>query len=51
MSREKGGLGNMEIPLIGDLTKKLATDYDCLIKKAGIALRATFIIDRNGVLR
>jgi peroxiredoxin (alkyl hydroperoxide reductase subunit C) len=50
MPREKGGLGDMEIPIIGDITKKLAKDYDCL-HKSGVALRATFIIDKNGTLR
>ncbi len=51
MPREKGGLGEIEIHLIGDINTKLATDYNCLIKKAGIALGETYIIDRNGILR
>ena len=40
----------MEIPIIGDLTKKIAIDYNVLFKQ-GMALRATFIIDGKGVLR
>ena len=50
MPRNKGGLGDMEIPIIGDLTKKISSDYNVLLKQ-GMALRATFIIDGKGVLR
>ena len=40
--REKGGLGDMDIPLISDITKKISKDYGVLIETgedAGIALR------------
>lgn len=37
--------------MLSDLTKKIATDYDVLIKDAGIALRGTFIIDPKGTIR
>ena len=40
MPMNKGGLGPMKIPIMGDLTKKIARDYNCLLK-TGIALRAT----------
>ena len=40
----------MDFYMIVDITKKLAIDYDVLLKD-GIALRATFIIDGNGVIR
>ena len=50
MPRNKGGLGDMNIPILGDLTKKVASDYGCLLK-SGIALRATYIIDHKGILR
>ena len=52
--RKKGGLGPLEIPIIGDITKTIARDYGCLIEEgadAGIAFRATYIIDDKGVLR
>ena len=48
--RKKGGLGDMNIPMLADVTKQIAADYGCLLP-AGIALRATFIIDCNGILR
>ncbi|KAJ3063749.1 Peroxiredoxin-2 [Quaeritorhiza haematococci] len=43
--REKGGLGEMKIPLLADVTKKIAKDYGVLFEEEGIAFRGTFIID------
>lgn len=53
-ARNKGGLGNISIPLLADTTKAIARIYGCLITKgpeAGVANRATFIIDDKGILR
>ena len=45
----------MEIPLLSDITKKIATDYGCLVpsddEDAGVSFRATYIIDDKGILR
>lgn len=52
--RKKGGLGKMEIPLIADINKQIARDYGCLIEDgddAGVAFRATYIIDKDQVVR
>ncbi|RKO96964.1 hypothetical protein CXG81DRAFT_30243 [Caulochytrium protostelioides] len=53
--RKEGGLGDMAIPLYGDVTKELCAAYGILANPesgdAGLALRATFIIDPKGVLR
>lgn len=49
--REQGGLGGMNIPMLADLTKQIGKDYGCLTKDDAIHLRATFIIDGNGILR
>lgn len=52
--REKGGLGPMNLPMVSDIQKSIASDYGCLLDHsddAGVALRATYIIDREGVLR
>ena len=46
-----GGLGLVKFPMVADLTKSIATDYDVLIDGAGIALRGTFLIDKAGVVR
>jgi mitochondrial tryparedoxin peroxidase, trypanosomatid typical 2-Cys peroxiredoxin len=49
--RKKGGLGDMQIPLLSDLTKDIARDYGVLIEEDGIALRGLFLIDPKGNLR
>ena len=52
--KNKGGLGEIDIPLVGDLDKSISDDYGVLIKDtapAGVAFRGTFIIDGNGTLR
>ncbi len=47
---EKGGLGEVDFPLVADITKSIARDYDVLIDDS-VALRGTFLIDTNGVVR
>lgn len=52
--RKKGGLGQMDIPLISDVTREISRRYGCLIEDgddAGLALRATYIIDKNQIVR
>ncbi len=46
-----GGLGPVKFPLVADITKQIARDYDVLIESDGVALRGTFLIDRDGVVR
>ncbi len=47
---EKGGIGNVQYPLVADLSKSIARDYDVLVDDA-VALRGSFLIDREGVVR
>jgi peroxiredoxin (alkyl hydroperoxide reductase subunit C) len=47
---EKGGIGNIQFPLVADLTKSIARDYDVLVGGA-VAFRGTFMIDGNGIVR
>jgi len=47
---EAGGIGAVRYPLVADLSKSIAADYDVLLD-AGIALRGSFLIDREGVVR
>lgn len=47
---EKGGIGNVQFPLVADLTKSIARDYDVLVGGA-VAFRGTFLIDGNGIVR
>jgi peroxiredoxin (alkyl hydroperoxide reductase subunit C) len=46
----KGGIGNVQFPMVADLTKSIARDYDVLVGDA-IALRGTFLIDEDGIVR
>lgn len=47
----QGGIGPVKFPLVADLTKNIARDYDVLLEEAGVALRGTFIIDGNFAVR
>ncbi|CAB0010765.1 unnamed protein product [Nesidiocoris tenuis] len=49
--RKDGGLGNLRIPLLSDLTHKISKDYGVYLDDAGHTLRGLFIIDQKGVLR
>jgi peroxiredoxin (alkyl hydroperoxide reductase subunit C) len=46
----KGGIGRINFPLVADLTKNIARDYDVLLGDS-VALRGSFLIDANGVVR
>lgn len=37
--RKQGGLGEMNIPILADKTKKVARDYGVLLEDAGVTLR------------
>lgn len=45
----KGGIGQVQYPLVADLTKSIARDYDVLVNEA-VALRGTFLINQDGVV-
>lgn len=45
--RNKGGLGEINYPLLADITKKIASDYGVLID-GGVALRGLFLINPEG---
>jgi peroxiredoxin (alkyl hydroperoxide reductase subunit C) len=49
--QDEGGLGDVRFPLVADLKKSIAKSYGILIEDAGVALRASFLIDKNGVVR
>ncbi|EJF06915.1 peroxiredoxin [Thiovulum sp. ES] len=46
-----GGIGQVQYPLVADLTKQIARDFDVLIEEAGVALRGSFLIDTDGTVR
>ncbi len=45
-----GGIGNVQFPMVADLTKQISKDYDVLCDEA-IAFRGTFLIDKAGIVR
>ncbi|KAJ8658508.1 hypothetical protein O0I10_005861 [Lichtheimia ornata] len=49
--RKQGGLGDIKIPLVSDIKKEIATDYNVLIPEAGLSLRGLFVIDPQQKLR
>ena len=49
-ARTDGGLGGCNYPLLSDINKDIARAYDVLLP-GGVALRGSFIIDPNGVVR
>ena len=50
VSRNKGGIQGIQIPLLEDLTKQISRDYGVLVEATGIALRGTFIVNPDGVV-
>lgn len=47
---ENGGIGNVQFPLLQDLTKEIARSYGILLDES-VALRGLFLIDPNGRVR
>ncbi len=63
---DKGGIGPVRYPLVADITKKIAADYDVLMNNVtvedeegnpvhllggDVALRGSFLIDREGIVQ
>jgi peroxiredoxin (alkyl hydroperoxide reductase subunit C) len=46
----QGGIGNIQYPLVADLDKKISRQYGVLLDM-GVALRGTFLIDKEGTIR
>ena len=47
---ENGGIGNIQYPLVQDLTKSIARSYGILLDES-VALRGLFLIDPHGKVR
>ncbi|MAF26856.1 MAG: peroxiredoxin [Gemmatimonadota bacterium] len=47
---EKGGIGPVGFPMVADITHKITQDYG-VEHPAGVALRASFLIDKEGIVR
>lgn len=46
-----GGIGKIRYPLVADLNKTISKDYGVLLEDAGIALRGTFLINKEGTVK
>ena len=49
--KQDGGIQGVSYPLVSDINKTIARDYDVLIQNDGIALRGSFLIDKEGVVK
>ena len=47
----RGGIGDIQYPLVADLTKQISASYGVLFEEAGVAFRGTFLIDKDGIVR
>ncbi len=45
-----GGIGNVQFPLVADFQKVISQDYGLLLE-GGMALRGTFLIDKDGIVQ
>ena len=48
--RDKGGIGNVQYPMVADITKDIARAYGVLLNES-VALRGLFLIDKEGIIR
>ncbi len=49
--KSKGGIEGIQYPLVADINKTIAKEYDVLVEGEGIAYRGLFLIDKDGVVR
>ena len=47
---DNGGIGNVQFPLVADFQKIISQDYGLLLE-GGMALRGTFLIDKDGIVQ
>ncbi len=50
MPVSKGGIGNIQFPIISDLSKEISTTYNVL-NNQGVSYRATFLVDKHFNIR
>lgn len=49
--KNKGGIQGIHFPIISDINKSIASDYDVLVENEGVAYRGLFLIDKEGIVR
>lgn len=48
---DKGGIGNIDIPLVADVKHEIVQAYGVEHPQAGVALRGSFLIDKEGIIQ
>ena len=48
--REKGGIGNVQYPMVSDITREIARSFGVLLNES-VALRGLFLIDKERIVR
>lgn len=51
LSREEGGIGPVHYTLVADITHKICQDYGVEHPDANVAMRAAFLIDKQGIVQ
>ena len=49
--QDKGGLGEVKFPIVADIKHSIMQAYGIEHPEAGVALRASFFIDKQGIVR
>lgn len=49
--KSDGGIQGITYPIVSDINKTIARDYDVLVDGAGVAYRGAFLIDKEGTVR
>jgi lipoyl-dependent peroxiredoxin subunit C len=49
--KDNDSLRNLPIPMLADIKRELSTELGILHKTEGVAQRATFIVDPNGIIK
>ena len=48
---EEGGIGDVKYPLVADVKHEICRAYDVEFDAEGVALRGSFLIDKQGIVR
>jgi peroxiredoxin (alkyl hydroperoxide reductase subunit C) len=51
MPKNQGGIQGVTYPLLSDITKSISRSYGVLKEEEGIALRGTFVLDKNNIVQ
>ena len=49
--KSKGGIQGISYPLVADLNKDIARQYNVLNEEEGVAFRGLFLLDKEGIIR